>query len=397
MSPRRATGDPARVALFASSFHPHVGGVEELVRQLAHHQVQSGIEPTVVTMRWPKSLPATERFEQLDVRRYVFRSPELPPRRVAAALGLGPVTLIQLVAELRRRRVELVHIQCVSPASWYAVQATRLLQIPLVVTLQGELTMDATALYERSAWARRCLRLVLDRADAVTACSGHTLAEAEAWHGRAFGRRGRVIHNGVDPTDFAGRAAQAGQPADAEPYVLGIGRQVPQKGFDVLIDAFAQLAERPDVRHRLVLAGDGPEHAALAARAAARGLADRVELVGATDRARTAALFRGADVFVLPSRHEPFGIVVLEALAAGTAVVASDVGGVAEFLPRGPLARLVAPDDPSALAGGLAAVLVERARHPATGPDAAETLRTHTWAHLEREYAEVYRTVLSGG
>ncbi len=237
------SGNPTRVALFASSFHPHKGGVEELVRQLAHAEVAAGLEPTIVTMQWPKSLPSREIYEGLDVHRFVFRSPALPLRRLVAALVLAPWTLGRFVWILRQRRCQIIHIQCVSPAGWYALQASRILRLPLVVTMQGELTMDAAGLYQRSRWARRTLRLLLRRADVITACSAHTLAEAEDWYGRPFGPRADVIHNGVTASDL-----DAARPhREAEPYVLGVGRLVPQKGFDVLLDAFALLVQQGEL------------------------------------------------------------------------------------------------------------------------------------------------------
>jgi len=375
-----------RVAVFASSFHPHQGGVEELVRQLAHAQVDAGIEPTIVTMRWPKALPSYETFEGLDVHRLVFRTPERPARRLAAAVVLGPVALAQLVRTLRRRRCQLIHIQCVSPAAAYAVWAARLLRVPLVVTMQGELTMDATGLYQRSAWARRTLRLALDRASVITACSAHTLAEAQEWYGIPFGERAEVIHNGVAPDEFV-----AAEPyRNDRPYILGIGRQVTQKGFDVLIEAFASLARGAGFDRELLLAGDGPERPALERQVERLDLGDRVRFLGATDRRTTASLFRGADLFVLPSRHEPFGIVVLEALAAGTPVVACDVGGVSEFLPAGPMTRLTEPDDPASMADAITIVLAQRSADLALRVAADATLRAHRWSEIERAYATRY-------
>ncbi len=379
---------PTRVALFASSFHPHTGGVEELVRQLAHAQIDAGLEPTIITMRWPKSLPRRETFEGLDVHRLVFRTPERPTRRMAAAVVLGPVALARLVWILWRRRCQLLHIQCVSPAARYAVAATRILRLPLVVTMQGELTMDAAGLYQHSAWARRTLRLALDRAAAITACSAHTLAEAEAWYGPPFQNRAEVIHNGVSPDDFV----HARPYPNRLPYIFAIGRQVPQKGFDVLIEAYARLAgaAAAGFELQLLLAGDGPERDHLERRVGELDLADRVRFLGATDRVTTAALFRGAELFVLPSRHEPFGIVVLEALAAGTPVVACDVGGVAEFLPVGPLARLTQADDPASMAEAMAGVLAHASDHPATRVVAEHTVRAHTWGVIEQAYADTY-------
>ena len=83
--------------------------------------------------------------------------------------------------------------------------AARLLSIPMVVSLQGELSMDATQVYERSPRLRRLLRSLLREAPAVTACSEHTLREAEAWSGVELGSRGRVVHNGVSLEEFRRR------------------------------------------------------------------------------------------------------------------------------------------------------------------------------------------------
>ena len=190
----------------------------------------------------------------------------------------------------------------------------------------------------------------------------------------------------------AAELEQAAPHHERHPYVFAIGRLVPQKGFDVLLDAFARLCQSPDFDHRLLLAGDGPERTALEARAAALGLAERVSFLGATDRPLTASLFRGAAVFVLPSRHEPFGIVVLEALAAGTPVVATDVGGVSEFLPVGSHARLVEPGDAASLAAAIRAIL-ELGAGPVPPP--GDLLAAHAWSAIERRYAEAYAAAVA--
>ncbi len=355
-----------------------------MVRQLAHAQQATGLDPTVYTMRWPKSLPPVEDFEGISVRRYVFRSPDLPAKRFVAALLLGPVTLLRLVTDMRRRRIEVVHVQCVSPASWYALQACRILRLRLVVTMHGELSADATGLYQRSGWARHTLRALLRRANAITACSSHTLHEAEGWFGRPFGHRSSVIHNGVDPSEF--RLAEP--PHCDSRYIFAIGRHVWVKGFDLLIEAFAEVAaEMPELD--LWIAGDGPGRQALEEQTRSAGLQSRVRFFGETDRATTARLFRCAEAFVLPSRRESFGIVVLEALAAGVPVVASDVGGVREFLPHTSVTALVDADDPRALAAAIESVC-------GAVPTAAdrrrldEVIEMHTWSAIERGYRALY-------
>jgi glycosyltransferase involved in cell wall biosynthesis len=107
----------------------------------------------------------------------------------------------------------------------------------------------------------------------------------------------------------------------------------------------------------LVLAGEGPETTALQALARSLGIGDHVAFVGRTDRARTGALFAGCCVFVLPSRHEPQGIVILEAMAAAKPVVATRVGGVPEIVVDNETGQLVSAESPDELARGIMAVL----------------------------------------
>jgi len=389
-SGRRDAGDPIRIALFASSFHPHTGGVEELVRQLAHAQQRVGLVPTVYTMRWPKSLPASETYEAIPVRRYVFRTPEGGPRRIAGATAGNPATLGRLIESLRRDRCELIHVQCVSSAAWFAVQAARVLRIPLVATLQGELTMDADRVFETSPSARRALRSVLSEASLITACSTHTLVEAESWFGQPFGTRGRVVPNGVRVTDFE----EADAHREDRPYLFALGRHVPQKGFDVLLRAMRLRADLGDER-LLLLAGDGPQRSALQRLAGELELADRVRFLGITDRPTTASLFKGADAFVLPSRHEPFGIVNLEAMAAGTPVVATDVGGVGDFVVDGRTGLLVGSEDPAGMADALGRLDQDDRLRTELVENGRRCARDHDWSAIERQYRDAYRPLLA--
>jgi glycogen(starch) synthase len=380
-----------RVAVAASSYAPHKGGVEELVRQLVHEQSANGDTPIVFTMRWPKDLPAAEDIEGIPVRRYIYRFPEGRPSRRAYARVTTPFVVAAIASELRRSKVELVHIQCVSSGAWFVNRAARRVGIPVVATLQGELTMDATQVYERSPRLRSTLRELLRTADAVTGCSGQTLAEAEQWADIDLGDRGSVVFNGVRVADFRSVA-----PFDwPRPYVFGIGRLVHQKGFDVLLDAFARLVVEVPTDLDLILAGDGVERSALESRAASLGLGERVRFLGATDRDRTVALFRGCEVFVLPSRHEPFGIVNLEAMASARPVVASAVGGVPEFITDGETGLLVPAEDSAALCDAL--------RRIVTDPSLAQGLATRArlradefdWSAIDAQYQSVYRRAIA--
>ena len=142
------------IALFPSAFWPHVGGVEELSRQLAHELVNQGHRTTITTNLWPKSLPEAEDYEGLPVRRYVFRVPALTWKQLGGAILFGPATLNRLCGDLTEFGTDILHVQCVSSNAYYALHAKRRLKLPLVVSLQGELNMDATQLFEKSSFAR---------------------------------------------------------------------------------------------------------------------------------------------------------------------------------------------------------------------------------------------------
>jgi glycosyltransferase involved in cell wall biosynthesis len=199
--------------------------------------------------------------------------------------------------------------------------------------------------------------------------------------------RGRVVHNGVDISEFAGPHESAERP---RPFVLAIGRHVRQKGFDVLIDAFASLIEDKAFHWDLLIAGDGPERERLIAQVHGRGLTDRVDFVGRADRAMAVRLFRSAAAFALPSLHEPFGIVNLEAMAAGAPVVATRVGGVPEFVDDGLSGLLVPPGDAGALAAALRRLFDEPGLRERLSHRGREMAASFDWARIEQDYREVY-------
>ncbi len=248
--------------------------------------------------------------------------------------------------------------------------------------------MDAGRLYEQSAFMNGVLRALLIEAAAVTACSHNTLFDLQQYLGRPLGPRASVVYNGIRLADFGG--AMPTRPHE-RPYVLGIGRLVPQKGFDVLIRAYGE-AHLPG--HDLVIAGEGPERAALEAVAREVVVAGRVRFVGRADRAAAVALFRHCDLFVLPSRLEPMGIVNLEAMAAGKPVIASEVGGVPELVLDGETGLLVPPEDPAALAAAMRKLAGDpdlRLRLGGAGRARAETFN---WPNIADQYVRIYESIL---
>lgn len=180
-----------------------------------------------------------------------------------------------------------------------------------------------------------------------------------------------TIRHGVDVEKFRPDAAARKNAREAwgvpeHAFVFGsVRRFIHEKGLDVLIEAFARLQSKTDRDVRLVLVGDGPDRDALSALAAQLGVSKSVVFPGFTPSPWT--VYPGFDVFVIPSRIEALGVVVLEAMASGCFVIASRVGGIPEMVSDLSLGTLVSPDDAVALTNAMEAVLAmdseDMARH----------------------------------
>lgn len=333
--------------LVPSAFHPHIGGVEQVTERLARGLLDRGVSVLVVTNQEPRDLPAQESTEGLEVVRIPFRVPHRSVRGMGSWLVLSRRSrrrLNDLAAD-----VDVINVHCVSSQATYVRAVARALHVPLVVTTHGELSGDASGTYQRDRAAMRAWRRLVAQADLLTAPSRHTLEEAETFFGQPL-RSSRVIPNGVD-LELFGSARDSGESS----YVLAVGRLVGVKGFDLLVGHWHTMPG--DVR--LVIVGDGPERSTLEALRRASPAAERIELVGARSRQEVADLMRGARALALTSHQEALGLVVLEAMAAGTPVVASRVGGVPEIVEDGVTGLLFEPGDAAGLVAGLTSIIEE--------------------------------------
>jgi glycosyltransferase involved in cell wall biosynthesis len=208
----------------------------------------------------------------------------------------------------------------------------------------------------------------------------------------------QVIPNGVDPTNFARPFSKDDlrrRYADpTEKLVLYVGRLVYEKGVGVLISAVPRVLSK--VNAKFVIVGDGYMRDDLSREARRVGVADKVFFTGFLDDDTAKALYRCADVCVVPSLYEPFGIVALEAMASGTPVVATNVGGLGEIVDHGRTGVHVFPNDPDSLAWGILRVLTAEELSKALAPNAYEkALRVYSWKRIAEMTERVYRQVLA--
>lgn len=284
---------------------------------------------------------------------------------------LGPALVASattaLYQQVRRFRPDVLHAHWIVPGGFAAAVVSRLTGVPLFLTLHGSDVFVAG----RNALFRRMAVYAATTARAITSCSPDLTASLS----KLGARVDHVQHvpNGCDPEVFRpspeGRArlrTQLGIP-QAAPLVLSLGRFAHKKGFDVLLRAAPSLLQRvPGAR--VVIAGGGDLESELRGLHAELGLDDRVTLLGSVDRSRIADYFSACDVFAVPSVRDAAGnvdglpVVVLEAMATGVPVVASNLTGIPLAVRHGDTGLLVPPGDPDALGDALVALLGDTAR-----------------------------------
>jgi glycosyltransferase involved in cell wall biosynthesis len=177
------------------------------------------------------------------------------------------------------------------------------------------------------------------------------------------------------------------------PYLLALGRVVEKKGFDLLLSAYGAID--PDHRSAdLVIGGAGAALPGLEQLAADLGVADQVHFVGRLSREEVASAMAGATAFIMPSRLEPFGIVILEGWRAGVAVVATNRGGPPEFVEDGTTGVLVDPFDTAQFAAALQALLDDPARRSGIAAAGHQRVQAFDWPVITEQYRRIYRSVL---
>lgn len=360
-------------------------GAEMVLLTLAAEQVKMGLDPVIGSIG-EKDI-AEKPLETEALRR------GLKVRKFRFANGPNVFGTIELLRFCRKEGVDIIHTHGYKGNILLGFVPKRLRRVPLIATLHGWTGTSADAKLRLYEWIdARSLRFM----DAVVLVS-----EAMRHHPRLAGRtlpNMRVVLNGVagNGTDPALKETATAEDLDRSiidfcrgSYVVGsIGRLSVEKGYPYLIEALHLLIQR-GIDAKLVIIGEGDERKALEGLAASLGLRERVFMPGYRKEARL--YLPCFDVFVLPSMTEGLPVTLLEAMQAGTPIIATDVGGVPALVEAESDGLVVPPGDARALAdamdrvrqdGALAARLAEHAR--------AKVRDGFTGGRMCREYAGLY-------
>lgn len=366
-----------RVAIVTQAYHPTVGGVTEHVSGTARALRARGHQVTVITSRHP----GTNGAEPGVVR--VGRNFTMLYNGADNNITLGLRLEQALRDDFERGRYDVVHVHCpLSPS--LPMLAIRAARQPVVGTFHS---VSQSHLPFRLF--RPILRPYFDRLAHVIAVSDAARADVL----QTFSRPITVVPNGVDLARFRPGVAPIQRLRGESPNLLFVGRFDPRKGLPELLAACERLAAR-GVDFRLILVGDGRLRRDLERRAR-RTLPGRVTFEGQVAHERLPHYYATADLFCSPARGaESFGLVLLEAMAVGVPVVASDIPGYRCVVQDGAEGLLVPPRDPDALADALAALLAERGRRARMGAAGVRTASRFGWDRVARDLERIYASVL---
>jgi len=322
-----------RIVHILTSFD--IGGAEQLVLDICRRLDRKRFDVRAIAV--VRGGPLRAEFHEAGI----------PTDVVGKRTKIGLEVIRHLTADLRSPTPDIVHTHLFGGDTWGRIAAFRA-GVPHVISTEHNTDCDEgfvkRAVKRRLAARTECIIAVSD------AVRSFSIRVNRIPRGKVI-----VIPNGVD----CGRFRPLEHRAHDRTRFIAVGRFVTQKGLDVLVDAFAVLRTTlPNAS--LMLVGDGPLRAALEAQIRAYHLEDRVQLLGF--RRDVPELLARADIVVVPSRWEGFGLAALEASAAGLPVIASAVGGLREVVLDHETGVLVPPEEPGILAEAMRDLAGDHAR-----------------------------------
>ncbi|SCL75219.1 GDP-mannose-dependent alpha-(1-6)-phosphatidylinositol monomannoside mannosyltransferase [Methanoculleus chikugoensis] len=397
---------PLKVLMVTSSFPRHEGDYfGQFILELAKSLKPNGIEPVVLCPHFPG---AARKEVMSGVK--VYRFPYFYPyslQRIAVEGGMFQnirksllaklqlplflaMELVYTIRVVRREKIDLIHTHWIVPQGLIGALSGRLLHRPHILSVHGT-DVNIAAKNRVLGWVTR---IVTRNSGKILTNSTYTRELFVSIDPSAESKI-EVIPMGVDVELFQNPLNGNPKEKSGDPYILYIGRLIDWKGLEYLIDAFAIVSRRiPGAK--LIIGGEGPEEEQLKQQVKDLGLNDSVRFVGLIKSSDLSRYYHEAAVFVLPSiqaegQTEGLGVVLLEAMACGTPVVGSNVGGIPDIIQDEWNGYLVQERSPSELAERIIALLENQTVREQFKENGLQTIYEHfSWRQISTKFTQTY-------
>jgi glycogen synthase len=389
-----------RVLILSWEYPPLIeGGLARHVRKLAENLAAQGVDVHVLA-RGREESPPEEEVDGVAIHR--VREPERP-----RDLGQFVTWVEHMNADMLAAGVELGDrhsFDVVHGHDWLVAVAgdhlAKRFRAPFVVTIHATEFGRHQGHVDRhpQSYIHGVERWMANRAERVIACSAYMREHVADIYGLEE-ERIWVVSNGIDPADLVpveNLAALRARFADPhERLVLLVGRLVYEKGFHLALEALPDLIERLRTV-RFVVAGSGTAEHELREQASRLGLDGHGAFLGWIGDDVLHSLYRIADLTVVPSIYEPFGLVALEAMASGCPCLVADTGGLREVVPNAEVGLRFRSRDPSSLAAVAERLLTDGQLRERLVAEASEHVLSFDWTDVARQIAALYAQVAAG-
>ena len=385
-----------KVGTLTWEFPPRVvGGIARHCEGLAKALVQQNHEVHLFTLDFPGS----PNYEEMDGVKVYRASTELGHPNFLTWVLLFNHFLTKRMADVAQTiDFDVMHVH-----DWLAafsgISFKHYLKKPMVLTVHSTEVGRAQGLHSPDSFSINGIEWwAMYEADRIIVCS-QSMKNEICGHFNLPLDKVDVIPNAIDTTKYQtsvdrGSVRQRYGVGYGEKLILCVGRLVPQKGIEYFIRAIPHIAKRyPEAK--FIIVGEGWSRDILEAEARSSGQGRKIQFTGFASDQEVINLMTSADVLVVPSVYEPFGIVALEGMASGVPVVASQVGGLSEVIEHDRTGVFVFPRSPESIAWGIDRILSDPDHAKWLTENAKEKLQNaYSWEAVAMKTVEVYRKVV---
>lgn len=370
-----------KILFVCSLYHPHIGGIETIIRELSSLYVSKGHKVVILTKKWPQTLSEYDQFEGIEIYRTLSAKTK---KEFSECIDFLKKNNDSLKADI----IHVIGVRRPLPLIGYVL--SRYWKVPLVVSIAGGDIPDKLDPLPGKIWrvSEKTVKEPIKRSDLVTVFS-KDLSESikQIFPGI---KNIKLLYAGLNLkryekiTKFNSRFN----------YIVSVRRLDPSKGVDLTIKAFSKLTEEfPKLK--LIIVGEGNEEHVLKNLSKNLGLDKKILFLGRRNLYSSLSILKGAILTVVPSRSEGGGMINIEAQACGCPVLASRVGGIPEYVKDGYSGILFKPEDVDDISDKIRLVITNSKLRSKLRKNGKKYVRKFSWDKLCPQYLDLYNTLNS--